>query len=63
MDNEKKKSRSSAEIITLDRALELLNLHKKAKIKAGSPIVSVVRNPENPDHILSISLIERDVAF
>jgi hypothetical protein len=56
------KKRPVVEEISLDRALELLNLHRNHKISAKS-LITVTRDPQNTDHILAISMMERDVSL
>lgn len=53
------KARPVTEQITLDRALELLQMHKSGQPAAkAQPIITVVRDPKNLQHIISISLHE-----
>lgn len=63
MPTTKPKKRPVTEEITLDRAVELLRLHKGKQVAAKSVIVSVVRDPRNTNHILSVSLNEAEVSL
>jgi len=50
------------EQISLDRAIELLGLHKSKNISANV-VATVVRDPQNLNHIVSFSVSERDVVI
>ncbi len=45
------------EQITVERAIELLQFHQKGTLQ-GSPVVTVIRDPNDLKNILSISLAE-----
>jgi hypothetical protein len=53
------KVRPVTEQVTLERAIQLLDLHKPGQAFAKTaPIITVVRDPKNLQHIISISMHE-----
>lgn len=58
MANESEQTRPTVEEISVDRAIELLHLHREGDLRA-SPVVTVVRDPLNLKNIVSISVAEQ----
>jgi len=58
MAEESEQKRPTVEQISVDRAIELLHLHKGGDLR-GRPVVTVVRDPLNLENIVSISLAEQ----